>query len=176
MCGTRPVHTDHAASSLLAVNCRRILLKLLSAEAFLAKWSDLRCFPEKINDGQFYTLPNFRHNSPSGEWAPRVLWGLSGPGSRLAAARAQSGPPLPPTGAVPAHHHPHHERRGQALRLPLRLPHLPVFLHDDTGHPLLKLLHSGMFKLKQSRAKHETERLCVMVLISPVKHYGSAGL
>ena len=133
------------------------------------------CFPEKINEGQFYTLPNFRHKSPSAEWAPRALWGLSGPGSRLAAARAQSGPPLPPTGAVPAHHHPHHERRGQALRLPLRLPHLPVFLHDDAGHPLLKLLHSGMFKRKQS-AKHETERLCVMVLISPVKHYGSAGL
>lgn len=91
-----------------------------------------------------------------------------------ACSRAQSGPPLPPTGAVPAHHHPHHERRGQALWLPLGLPHLPVFLHDDAGHPLLKLLHSGMFKLKQSTAKHETEHLCVMFL--PVKRYGSAGL
>ena len=66
-----------------------------------------------------------------------------------ACSRAQSGPPLPPTGAVPAHHHPHHERRGQALWLPLGLPHLPVFLHDDAGHPLLKLLHSGMFSNKQ---------------------------
>lgn len=81
--GMRPIwtHTDHAASSLLAVNCRRILLKLLSAEAFLAKWSDLRCLPGKINDGQFYTLPNFRQNSPRGERAPRALWGLCAPGA-----------------------------------------------------------------------------------------------
>ena len=49
------------------------------------------------------------------------------------------------------------------------MPPLPVFLHDDAGHPLLKLLHSGTFKLEQSTAKHEAEHLCVTFLIVPVK-------
>ncbi|XP_021116316.1 elongation of very long chain fatty acids protein 2 isoform X2 [Heterocephalus glaber] len=49
-------------------------------------------------------------------------------------------------GAVPPHHHTHAECCGEALRLPLRLPHLPVFLHDDTGHPVLKFLLSDIPK------------------------------
>lgn len=51
--------------------------------------------------------------------------------------------PLPPPGAVRAHHHAHHECSGEALRLPSGLSHLPVFLHADVSHPLLKFLHAG---------------------------------
>ena len=100
-------------------------------------------------------MANFTHlltsdKTPREESGPLGRFGgCLAPGAGL--QQSQSDPPLPPTGAVPAHHHPHHERRGQALRLPLGLPHLPVFLHDDAGHPLLKLLHSGTFKLSQER-------------------------
>lgn len=60
----------------------------------------------------------------------------------------QSGSTLAaPAGAVRAHRHPHHERCREALRLPLRLSHLPVFLYADAGHPVLKLLCSGKLNI-----------------------------
>lgn len=62
--------------------------------------------------------------------------------ARLVASPAAFLPP-PPPGAVRAHHHAHPECGGEALRLPPGLSHLPVILHADVGHPLLKFLRPG---------------------------------
>lgn len=50
------------------------------------------------------------------------------------------------TGAVRSHHHAYHERRRETVWLPLWVPHLPVFLHAYTRHPLLKFLFPDISK------------------------------
>lgn len=61
-----------------------------------------------------------------------------------ASVRTQPSSCFHPPGSVPDDHHPHAQRCRLSLRIPPRLPPLPVILYDDSGHPLCQFLYSGM--------------------------------
>lgn len=59
--------------------------------------------------------------------------------------------PAASPGAVRPHHHAYHERRRETMWLPLWVPHLPVFLHAYTRHPLLKFLFPGKLNVSSQQ-------------------------
>lgn len=76
-------------------------------------------------------------------------------------------------GAVRAHHHPHHECCRETMWLPFRVPHLPIFLHAYTSHPVLKFLFPGRFNVN---IQWQNIIDCALCLILPIKYYSSSCL